>query len=160
MPLFSRIRKTVNSVKPKSSTSKSNGIATSSINYEPSHMRSTKSSSEKTLKPNNSIRSSTHTTSNSHRHMRNGGTSKVHEIDYAPRDGPLLRRSSTFTLEDEEIENAIPDRHQQQQYRQRHSSNEDDVIGNDEYRHRNAVDSNTHGRSRGKRVYILFDFAQ
>lgn len=143
MPLFSRIRKTVSSVKPKSLSSSAKGTNSASDHH---YLRSTKSSTEKSLKPNNSIRS-THSISNS-RNGRTSSSSKVLEIDYAPRDGPLLRRSSTFTLEDEEIENTIPE----QRYRSSNGCG-DDVSINDEYRHRNA-DSNSYGRSRGKLVFI------
>lgn len=149
--MFSRFRKTVNSVRPKSSLGSGKGGSNSNtaVTVEPNHQRPTKSYAEKTLKPNNSIRS-THSISSNSRNGRASGGSKVLEIDYAPRDGPLLRRSSTFTLEDEEIENTIPE----QRYRHRNSSN-DDVSLNDEHRHRNA-DSNTHGRSsRGKLVAML-----
>lgn len=160
MPLLSRFRRTVNSVKPKAnnnSTSTNNNGKSAGI-LPHSYLRSTKSSTDKSLKPSSSFRGYLTSDSNRKDSIRNNrlngnGTPKTIEIDYA-RDGPLLRRSSTFTLDDDEIEN-VPD----QQLRHRHNGDNHhgggDVSGNDEYHHRNS-DINSYGRNRGKPVYGFY----
>lgn len=161
MPLLSRFRRTVNSVKPKanhnSSASNSNGKSSTIVPH--SYQRSTKSSTDKSLKPTSSFRGYLNLDSSGKDSTRNGringnGTPKSIEIDYA-RDGPLLRRSSTFTLDnDDEIEN-VPD--EPQRYRHSHDQQHGggDVSGTDEYHHRNSG-LNSYGRSRGKPVYGLY----
>lgn len=145
MPLLSRFRKTVTSAKPKTNGN-SNGKSSNSAEH--SYQRSTKSSAEKSLKPSNTFRAYMNT--DNHSSSRNGqhsNNTKSIAIDYS-RDVPHLRRSSTFTLDDEEVEN-LPERFGHATDRR------GDVSANDEFRHRNT-DYDTYGRNRGKLVYSQY----
>lgn len=144
MPLLSRFRKTVSSVKPKL-TSSSNGKGANATDI--SYQRSTKSSTEKSLKPKNTflayMSSENRNDRNDSRHSRSSGSRGVSDRDLGTRERPLLRRSSTFTLEDDETEN-IPEP------RKIDNDRRGDV-SHGEYQHRNS-DFNSYGRNRGKPV--------
>lgn len=137
MSLLSRFRKTVTS----GGKSKSNNNSNSSNNKnasatERNYQRSTKSSAVKSLKAK-------FENNDDGRNDRIVNGSKPIAIDYS-RGEPLLRRSSTFTLEDEEIEN-VPEH----RYNRHDGDRRGDVSSNDEYHHRNN-DFNSYGHSRGK----------